>query len=587
MTKKKEIKYNGIGAAPGVAIGKIYSISSHQLAVEKRTLKNHEIGPEIEKFKNAVDKSKKDLKNLKEKTEQVDKDTAQIFQVHISMLEDMVVLDETIKSIKDNKKSSDMAFLETMEQMEDTFEKIEDNYLKARAADIRDIKWRVIRHIQGKSDDDIRKLENPVIIFSRDLTPSETVKLDRSLVLGFVTEVGGRNSHAAIMARSLKIPSVMGLPRDVHEKIDTGDSAILDGNSGVLILHPLPRTIRYYEKKQQDLSSFEQSLNVIKDLPARTKDGKDIQLEANIEFIEEVDSIKELGAQGVGLFRTEYLYLTKDHLPSEEEQFDEYAQILKKLDGKPMVIRTFDLGGDKMPQSFKLPVEENPFLGVRAIRIAKCFNEDIFTTQLSAIVRASAYGNVRILFPMISCVSEMLYCKNMVQKVKKQLKNKGVKFAHHIPLGAMIEVPSAAVIADLIAKSCDFLSIGTNDLVQYSLAVDRGNEYLAYLYKPFNPAILRLIREIILKGHERGVWVGMCGELASDPMATMVLLGLGLDEFSVSAPSLLRIKEIIRRVDYAECEKLAKNTLALTNSQAVEKYLKGILGKKFKYLLQS
>ncbi|MBN2001204.1 phosphoenolpyruvate--protein phosphotransferase [candidate division KSB1 bacterium] len=587
MTKPKEIKYAGIGAAPGVAIGKIYSLSSRQINVENKTLKSHEIEPEVEKFRHAVEKSKNDLKILQNKTEEMDKDTAQIFQVHISMLDDVVILEETIKSIRENKKNSDMAFLETMEQMEKTFDNIEDDYLKARAADLRDIKWRVIRHIQGKVDEDLNKLKEPVIVFSRELTPSETVKLDRSLVLGFITEVGGRNSHAAIMARSLKIPSVVGLPRDLHQFIHTGDQAILDGNKGILIMYPTLRTTRQFEKKQKDIFTFEKSLDSTKKLPARTKDGKDIDMAANIEFIEEVESIKDLGAQGVGLFRTEYLYLAKDQLPTEEEQFIEYSQIIKKLDGKPIVIRTFDLGGDKMPQSFRLPKEENPFLGVRAIRIATSFDENIFTTQLRAIVRASVFGNVRILFPMISCVSEIRYCQNMVNKVKKQLKTKGIKYAEKIPIGAMIEVPSAAVIADLIAKECDFLSIGTNDLIQYSLAVDRGNEYLAYLYKPFNPAILRLIRDIIIKGHERGVWVGMCGEMASDPMATMVLLGLGLDEFSVSAPSLLRIKTIIRSVEYSECEKLAKNALSFNTSQEVENYLEGILEKKFKYLIQA
>jgi len=385
------------------------------------------------------------------------------------------------------------------------------------------------------------------------------------------------------MARSLKIPSVVGL-FTACQCIKHGDTVILDGIQGILIVNPTRKTLEKYRKRQEGFSRFGQKLDHIKHLPTRTRDGKDIELSANIEFPDEANTLDEKGAFGVGLYRTEYLYLTRPQLPTEEEQFAEYSQLVKALQGKPIIIRTLDIGGDKLPHSITLPPEDNPFLGIRSVRLYKT-NEGLFKTQLRAIVRASAFGNIRIMFPMISCVSEMRFCQGMVEKVKDELRTEGISFAENIPLGAMIEVPSAAVIADYIARDCDFLSIGTNDLIQYTLAVDRGNEQVAYLYQAFNPAILRLIRLIIQKGHEQGVWVGMCGEMASDPMATMVLVGMGLDEFSVSPISLLVVKEIIRRIEYAECENMAERVLSYDTPEDVESYLSRVFNRKFKDLV--
>jgi phosphoenolpyruvate-protein phosphotransferase (PTS system enzyme I) len=582
--KKNEQRFKGIAASPGISIGKVFLMSHGYIQINRLTIGENETGPEKELFLHALTESKNELKRLQEQTaHSMGHEIANIFVTHQLMLDDPLVASQTIHGIENEKKSAELAFSETIEKFEATMSGFNDEDLRSRIVDLRDIKRRVIRHIQGEPGKLNIKLSEPYIIFSKELTPSDTVHLERDKVLGFATELGGKTSHAAIMARSLKIPSVVGLV-EISSLAKTDDVAILDGNEGLLILHPSQKTIREYVKKQLELVTFEKKLQRLKDLPARTKDGKDLNLCANIEFLDDIATIQCAGVQGVGLFRTEYLYLSKAELPTEDEQFVEYQKIVQGMAGKPIVIRTFDLGGDKMPHSIKLPPEENPFLGLRAIRIAQSYNVDIFKNQLRAIVRASAYGNIRVMFPMISCVPEMRYCRGLLSDAQKELAARGVPMAKDIPVGAMIEVPSAAIIADLIAQECDFLSIGTNDLVQYTLAVDRGNEHVAYLYQPFNPAVLRLIRDIIVKGHQNGVWVSMCGEMASDPFATMVLLGLGLDEFSVNCVSTFLIKEIIRRVEFSECENLAEKALGFSTADEVETYLRQIMRKKFKDL---
>ncbi len=582
--KKGELQVQGIAASPGIAIGEAYILSVDSLHVESQVLLEKDVDAEIEKFLLAVQITKDELQRLRTETaKSLGEESAKIFEMHQLMLEDELIIDETVRRIKIEKRNADLVFLKVIESLESSLSKMGDEYFKTRSADLRDVKRRVIKNIQGDGQTPFTQLRSPAVIISRELTPSDTVSLDRSKVLGFATDLGGRTSHAAIMARSLKIPSVVGL-FTACQCIKPGDTVILDGIQGVLIVSPSRRTIEKYRKRQEEFSRFGQKLEHIKHLPTRTKDGKDIELSANIEFPDEANTLGDKGASGVGLYRTEYLYLTRPQLPTEEEQFAEYSQLAKALQGKPIVLRTLDVGGDKLPRSITLPPEDNPFLGIRSVRLYKT-NESLFKTQLRAIVRASAFGNMRIMFPMISCVSEMRYCQAMVEKVKDELRSEGISFAENIPLGAMIEVPSAAVIADFIARDCDFLSIGTNDLIQYTLAVDRGNEQVAYLYQAFNPAVLRLIRLIIQKGHDQGVWVGMCGEMASDPMATMVLVGMGLDEFSVSPISLLLIKEIIRRIEYAECENMAERVLSYDTPEEVESYLSRVFNRKFKDLV--
>jgi len=583
-SSKKEIVVHGIPASPGIAIGEVFIMGSHAINVEPRHLQDNEIDSEVDKFRLAVDKAKEDLQKLQQQTATtLGEENAKIFEAHQLMLEDEVIIDETIKNIKKDKKNADFAFLKVIEKLEESLKGVEDDYLKARIADLQDIKRRVIRNIQGDRRGYLTQLQKPAIIVARDLTPSDTVTLERNKILGFATDLGGKTSHAAIMARSLKVPSVVALAT-ACQNLQSGDRVILDANEGLLIIHPKPETVKKYIKLSNDYAAFERKLARVKNFPPRTKDGKDIELSVNIEFVEELDNYRDLGADGVGLFRTEYLYLARTSLPTEEEQFEEYSRALKAVGNHPFIIRTFDLGGDKLPESIQLPPEQNPFLGVRAIRIYQQFPK-AFKTQLRAIVRASIYGNVRILFPMITCVSEMRFCQTMLQEVKDELAREGIPYAQEILVGAMIEVPSAAIAADHIARECDFLSIGTNDLIQYTLAVDRGNEHVAYLYTGFNPAILRLIGHIIKFGHEKSVWVGMCGEMASDPLATMLLIGLGIDELSVSPVFLPLVKEIIRRVDYNECENLADRVLSYNTSKEVETYLNSVLRKKFRDLL--
>ncbi|NIA30791.1 MAG: phosphoenolpyruvate--protein phosphotransferase [Actinobacteria bacterium] len=583
ITKKQKSEQilAGVPASPGIIMGKVFLLSGDVVKVAPRALQESEILEEVEKFRAAVAKAKQDIQKLREKAaNSLGEESAQIFQAHQLMLEDDLIIDETVRRIQTEKINADLAFFEIMEKFETSIANFQDEHFKSRAIDLRDVKRRVIHNIQGNLIY-LLKIQEPAIIVARELTPSDTVNLNRDKVLGFATDFGGSTSHVAIMARSMKVPSVVGLLQ-ACQSIQTGDWIILDGNEGTLVVHPTPETTKRYQQRLDLFHTFEKKLDKIKNLPARTKDGKDIELSANIEFEREAANVSEMGGDGVGLYRTEYHYLARQKLPDENELFNEYARAVKALKGKPIIFRTADLGGDKLPRSIEMPPEENPFLGMRAIRLFRNQNQDIFKTQLRAIVRASAFGRVRILFPMISCVSEIRYCQNLLKETKDELKQEGVSFSKEIPVGAMIEVPSSAVIADLIAEECDFLSIGTNDLIQYSLAVDRGNEHVAYLYNPFNPAILRMIREIIHKGHQKGVWVGMCGEMASDPLSTMLLIGMSLDEFSVSLVSLLMIKAIIRRVDYSECENLAQKALNFTTTRDVDKYLRSVFSKKFR-----
>lgn len=582
---KTELRLEGVAASPGIAIGRVHVIGGDVIEVEKRSIKDVE--RELKKFQNALNRAKNDLEGFYEKSVGAfGEESAQIFKVHQLMLEDPLIVDDTKAKIKKEKINADYALSEVMDKYIRMLQGMKDEYFKARTADVRDLKKRVIRHIQGSTPTYLTKLKEPVIIFAKELTPSDTIKLERSMVLGFAMDFGGRTSHATILARSIKVPAVVGLIK-AGEYLENGDWLILDGDNGVCIINPTQETSSQYSHRYQEYLSFEKKLSNVKKLPARTKDGKDLELGSNIEFPSEIENIQELGSDGVGLYRTEYLFLSGDEVPTEEQQLKEYKLIMEKLNGKPGVIRTFDLGGDKPPKSIPIPIEENPFLGVRGVRLYRDAGYDMLRTQLRALMRASAYGDIRIMFPMISCVSEIRYCRKIVEEIKYELQTENIPFTDNIPFGAMIEVPSAAVTADLIAKECDFLSIGTNDLIQYTIAVDRGNKNLTYLYQQYNPAVFRLIKDVIEKGHYNGAWVGMCGEMASDPLTTMVLIGLGIDEFSVSPVSHLMIKEIIRNVEYSECESIAQTALSYSTSGEIEEYLKAVYHKKFKNLLFS
>jgi len=584
-TQSKEIRLSGVAASPGIAMGPILVLGSDTIFVEEQRINSKEIDLELDKFDKALDKSKKDLQKLYEKAlVSYGDEAAQIFNVHTHLLEDPMIVDETIKKIRKDKCNSDYAFASIIDNYIQSLDEMSDELFKSRTTDLHDIKRRVIRYLQGDDPARLKQVDSPVIIFAKELTPSETIRLDRSKVLGFAMDFGARTSHATILARSIKVPAVVGL-NQAGKYLKNGDSVILDGEEGLLIIHPNQSTLTQFQKRYSELQILEKRLEAIKKLPARTKDGKDIELASNIEFPQEVETIQDLQGDGVGLFRTEYLFLADEYEPTEEQQFQEYKNLLERLEGKPLIIRTYDLGGDKPSKSLIIPPEQNPFLGVRGVRLYRDSGHQLFRTQLRAIFRASVFGDIRVMFPMIACMSEIQYCRRIINEIKVELKRQKIEFSENVPIGAMIEVPSAAATADLIADECDFLSIGTNDLIQYSTAVDRGNENLGYLYQPYNPAVLRFIRDTIAMGHQKGVWVGMCGEMASDPLMTMVLIGLGLDEFSLSPVSHLLIKEIIRHVEYHECESMAQKALQFSTSDDVHNYLNNIYQKKFRHLL--
>jgi phosphotransferase system enzyme I (PtsI) len=579
-----ETRIKGVAASPGIAIGRIKILDKRMISIEHQEISPDEIEHEIERFNKALDDSKKDLTTIRDHTaSQMGEEHASIFDAQLLMLEDDAIVQQTLESIR-HQHSAEFAFFQVTSRLERSFADLDNDYLKSRVADLRDIKQRVLQHLEGSIHQTVQEISEPAIVIAREFTPSDTVYLDRKKILGFASDLGGRTSHAAILARSLQVPAVVSLEQ-AYQRAKDNQFAIIDGNNGQLVLSPKDSTLKSYERLQAEYLDYTHKLSKIKNLPARTQDGKDIELSANIEFPEEADQLAELGAQGVGLYRTEYLFLTRNELPSEEEQVQEYTRLIKKVGEKPLIIRTVDIGGDKLPDSLRLPHENNPFLGLRGIRLYHKMSH-LLKTQVRAILRASAHGSqVRILFPMISDVTEIRECKQMVREAKGELDRQDIPYNRNIPIGAMIEVPSSAITADIIAKECDYLSIGTNDLIQYSLAVDRGNKQVAYLYQTYNPAIIRMIRDIIHKAHTEGVWVGMCGEMASDPLATMVLIGLGLDEFSVSPVSVLLIKELIRRVEYSECLNVVNKVLAMPTAQEIQAYLAQILGKRFQDLL--
>ncbi len=578
-TKEAQL-FEGIAASPGIAIGKAFVLSGDIIKVEQYEIRQSAVDKEIDKFKNAIAKTKNELGKIHRKASiKIGEDGEKLFNVYKMLLEDSLIIDETIERITKERINADFVYNSVLMKFQNLLESTDDEYFMGRVADIRDVKRRVIRNIQGKKESFINSITEKSIIFARELTPLETVQLNKRLVLAFVTDLGGKTSHAAIMARSLQIPAVVGL-MNLSNQIKTGDRIIVDGKKGEVIINPSTETLENYRKDQGKYLNFTKRFEQIRDLPCRTRDGKDIELSANLEFPDEVDSVKTFGAKGIGLYRTEYLYLMRNDLPSEEDLYKEYYQVAKQVHPNPVIIRTLDIGGDKQPLCIHIPHEENPFLGLRAIRF--CLEQkDIFKTQLRAILRASTIGNIKILIPMICCIDEVFETKKIIAEVQNELINERISFDENIDLGVMIEVPSAAIIADLIAKEVDFLSIGTNDLIQYTLAVDRGNEHISYLYKNLPLSVLRIIRDVVQAGHKQGVWVGMCGEMAGSPLATLILLGIGLDELSVSPSVLPEIKTIIRSTTFKEAEKLAEKVLQLSSSKSVENFMFKIMKKNY------
>ncbi|CEI73850.1 MULTISPECIES: phosphoenolpyruvate--protein phosphotransferase [Romboutsia] len=563
--------YKGTGASPGIALGKALIVEHSELVIEKKSIDNVE--EEVLKLQKAVEISKEELTKVKEKAfEELGEHEAQIFESHLLVLEDPELVDSAANKIRDEKVNADFALNEIKEMFVAMFESMDNEYMRERAADIKDVTNRVLRHILGVKVVDLAGLEEEVILIAHDLTPSDTATMNKKMVLGFLTDIGGRTSHTAIMARTLEIAAVVGL-NDATQTIKDGDFVVFNGDTGEVIVNPDEETIEKYTKLKKEFEDYKRELQQLKGKASITLDERHVELAGNIGSPKDVEGLINNDAEGVGLYRTEFLYMDKeDAFPTEEEQYEAYKAVLEGMDNKPIVIRTLDIGGDKELPYFKMDEEMNPFLGYRAIRI--CLDKtEIFKTQLRALYRASVHGRLRIMFPMISSLGELLSAKEIIKEVLAELDKEGIAYSKDVEVGMMIEIPSAAVISDILAKHVDFFSIGTNDLIQYTCAVDRMNQKISHLYNQFNPAVLRLIKMVIDNAHKEGKWVGMCGESAGDKRMIPILLGMGLDEFSMSPISILPARKFITSVKYEDMKKFADEVLSLSTAEEIKNHV--------------
>ena len=564
-----EVVHRGIPVSPGISRGKVLVVAIPQEGeIPKREISEAEVSAELERFHEALIRTRQQIQDVQRQvTASIGAQDAGIFDAHLLVLEDSTLIDEVGRVVKRRQVNVEQAVREVTDKYLQVLSSIEDEYLRERAADIRDVTARIMNNLLGQQEAvDLRHLSEPCIIVSHDLTPSTTAQLDKRNVLGFATDVGSKTSHTAILARSLHIPAVVAL-KTISQHLANGTQVLLDGYNGVVVVNPTDQTLFDYGQLAKKQLNVDEKLRTVRDDPAITLDGTRLMLSANIESPEDTTAVRENGAEGVGLFRTEFLFLNRDSLPDEEEQFRAYQQVAAALHPEPVIIRTLDIGGDKFVEHFGLEQELNPFLGWRAIRF--CLTEkDIFRRQLRAILRASAAGNVKVMYPMISSVDELDQANAMLEECKAELRAAGTAFDSQIEVGVMIEIPSAVLVADALASRVKFFSIGTNDLIQYSLAVDRMNEKIAHLYEPTHPAILRLIKMTVDSAHRHGIWVGVCGEMASEPALVPLLLGLGVDELSVTPSQVPQVKFLIRRAKMSDAVKLAE--FALTCESGTE-----------------
>ena len=565
------LKFKGIAAAPGISVGKALRIDKEDLIVPKTAIRQEDVPFQIQLFEEALIQTRREIIELQKRiATEMGQDQAQIFDAHLLVLEDRMLIEEVISRLKNELLNVAYIFHEVLKKYIDVFSKIEDEYLKERMADVNDVGKRVLRSLLGKKRTLLDDVKEKVIVVAHDLSPSDTASMHKKNVAGFVTDIGGKTSHTAIMAKSLEIPAVVGID-DITARVKSGDLLIIDGSMGMVILNPDEETLSEYQQEEIKLRGIAERFLTVKDLPAITTDGKEIELNANIELPDEIPSIKLHGAKGVGLYRTEFFYMNRRDLPTEEEHYQEYKYVAEQMGDGQVVIRTLDLGGDKFLSQFEIPREMQHFLGWRAIRFCLA-RPEIFKVQLRAILRASVHGKLKLMYPMISGIEELRQANKILEESKEELRKEGVPFDNDIGVGVMIEIPSAAITADILAKEADFFSIGTNDLIQYSLAVDRTNEKVAYLYEPAHPAVLRMVKNIIDSAHSAGIWVGMCGEMASESALALILLGLGLDEFSMPPAALPELKYIIRSVSLVQAQEIARKAMTFLTGKEVEEF---------------
>lgn len=557
----------GIAASDGVAIAKAYLLVEPDLTFDKNE-KVTDVEGEVAKFNNAIEASKVELTKIRNNAEvQLGADKAAIFDAHLLVLDDPELIQPIQDKIKNENANAASALTDVTTQFVTIFESMDNEYMKERAADIRDVSKRVLSHILGVELPNPSMIDESVVIVGNDLTPSDTAQLNKEFVQGFATNIGGRTSHSAIMSRSLEIPAIVGT-KSITQEVKQGDMIIVDGLNGDVIVNPTEDELIAYQDKRERYFADKKELQKLRDADTVTVDGVHAELAANIGTPNDLPGVIENGAQGIGLYRTEFLYMGRDQMPTEEEQFEAYKEVLEAMDGKRVVLRTLDIGGDKELSYLNLPEEMNPFLGYRAIRLCLA-QQDIFRPQLRALLRASVYGKLNIMFPMVATINEFREAKAILLEEKENLKNEGHDISDDIELGIMVEIPATAALADVFAKEVDFFSIGTNDLIQYTLAADRMSERVSYLYQPYNPSILRLVKQVIEASHKEGKWTGMCGEMAGDETAIPLLLGLGLDEFSMSATSILKARRQINGLSKNEMTELANRAVDCATQEEV------------------
>ena len=565
--------YKGIGVSPGIAIGRAVIVEKRVASVYRVPIPDEDVPGEITRFLESLEKTKDELLELKQKVSRsMGDEYASIFEAHAMIVGDASFADKVVQKIENEQVNAEWALAEVQEELQARFESFDDDYLRERVTDVKDVAERVLVNLQGVAHHDLSEINHDVVILADDLTPSDTIHFNRRPIVGFATEAGGRTSHTSIIAKSLFMPAIIGIPR-LTKIVDNDELVIVDGYEGTLVVNPTPAMVAEYVSRVSRHEEAEQKLLENRALAAVTKDHHQISLQANIELVEELDDATKFGAEGIGLYRSEFLYIsTSPDLPTEEEHFNIYRKLAESTAPNWCVIRTFDLGGKKLAREMMGSKEDNPVLGLRALRLCMQ-HRDMFTTQLRALLRASAFGKIKIMFPLVSGVQELRQVKTLIRQIAMELDQQGIEYNKKLQIGIMIEVPSAAVIADILATEADFFAIGTNDLIQYSLAIDRGNENVSYLYEPLHPALLRLIKGVIDAGKRAGIQVSMCGEMAADPIYAIVLLGLGLEIFSMNPSSIPVIKNVVRSVRYKDCRRIAEMALQKKTAQEIEEFV--------------